>query len=119
MSACAETSYHIIAVVKRKSAAKHHHPANRLSEQRVGRAAKRGRIARVEHRLVYMPVIQVFGLSEAQKRAFLLADNRIAADAGWDRKKLAQQLPELTVLFEEAGLTIEDTGFEIAEITRS
>ena len=79
-----------------------------------------GREARVHARLeggnTDIPVIQVFGLSEAQKRAFLLADNRIGADAGWDREKLAKQLPELTVLFEEAGLTIEDTGFEIAEI---
>jgi DNA modification methylase len=72
--------------------------------------------ARLEAGHADIPVVQVFGLSEAQKRAFLLADNRIAADAGWDRKKLAQQIPELTVLFEEAGLTIEDTGFEIAEI---
>ena len=72
--------------------------------------------ARLEGGNPDIPVIQVFGLSEAQKRAFLLADNRLAADAGWDRKKLAQQIPELTVLFEEAELTIEDTGFEIAEI---
>ena len=61
-----------------------------------------------------MPVVQVFGLSEARKRAFLIADNRIAADAGWDRNKLAQQLPELEVLFEDTNLTLEDTGFEIA-----
>jgi len=72
--------------------------------------------ARLEGGHSDIPVIQVFGLSEAQKRAFLIADNRIGADAGWDRKKLAKQIPELTVLFEEAGLTIEDTGFEIAEI---
>ena len=63
-----------------------------------------------------IPVVQVFGLSEAQKRAFLLADNRIAQDAGWDREKLYRQLPELTILFEDAELTIEDTGFAIAEI---
>jgi DNA modification methylase len=72
--------------------------------------------ARVEGGHTDLPVIQVFGLSEAQKRAFLLADNRVGLDAGWDRKKLAKQIPELTVLFEEAGLMIEDTGFEIAEI---
>ena len=72
--------------------------------------------ARLEGGHEDIPVIQVFGLSEAQKRAFLLADNRIAADAAWNRNKLAKQIPELTVLLEEAGLTIEDTGFEIAEI---
>ena len=58
--------------------------------------------ARLEGGHSDIPVIQVFGLSEAQKRAFLIADNRIGADAGWDRKKLAKQVPELTVLFEEA-----------------
>jgi DNA modification methylase len=72
--------------------------------------------ARRESRHIDIPVVQVFGLSEAQKRAFLIADNRIGLDAGWNREKLAQQIPELTVLFEEAGLTLEDSGFEIAEI---
>jgi DNA modification methylase len=72
--------------------------------------------ARAEQGHATLPVVQIYGLSEAQKRAFLIADNRLAADAGWDRKKLAQQIPELTLLFEEAGLTIEDTGFEIAEV---
>ena len=63
-----------------------------------------------------IPIVQVFGLSEAQKRAFLLSDNRIGEDARLDRKRLAQQLPELTVLFQEAGFEISDTGFEIAEL---
>ena len=63
-----------------------------------------------------IPVVQVFGLSKAQKRTYLIADNRTAADAGWDREKLAQQLPDLTLVLVEAGITIEDTGFEIAEI---
>lgn len=63
-----------------------------------------------------MPVVQVFNLSEAQKRAFLLSDNRIGLDARLDRKALAGQMPELTLLFEEVGLTLGDTGFEIAEL---
>ena len=36
------------------------------------------------------------GLSEAQKRALLLADNKIAENAGWDRERLAIELPELS-----------------------
>ncbi|MCJ2073121.1 site-specific DNA-methyltransferase [Methylobacterium sp. J-030] len=63
-----------------------------------------------------MPVVQVFNLTEAQKRTFLLSDNRIGLDARLDRKALADQVPELTLLFEEAGLTLNDTGFEIAEL---
>jgi DNA modification methylase len=72
--------------------------------------------ARQEGGHAVVPVVQIYGLSDAQKRAFLIADNRIALDAGWNRAKLAEQIPELTVLFDEAGMTLEDTGFEIAEI---
>ncbi|MCJ2022353.1 DNA modification methylase [Methylobacterium sp. E-065] len=66
--------------------------------------------------LASMPVVQIFNLSEAQKRSFLLSDNRIGLDARLDRKALAGQIPELTLLFEEAGITLSDTGFEVAEI---
>ena len=63
-----------------------------------------------------VPVVQVQGLSPAQKRAFLLADNRIGADARLDRKALAEQLPELTLLFEEVQIDLTDTGYETAEL---
>src|SRR5262245_38209906 len=39
-----------------------------------------------------IPVIVLSGLSDAEKRAFVLADNKIAANAGWDRKVLAEEL---------------------------
>ena len=74
------------------------------------------RVEAVRSQSEMIPIVQVFGLSEAQKRAFLLSDNRIGEDARLDRKRLAQQLPELTVLFQEAGFEISDTGFEIAEL---
>lgn len=63
-----------------------------------------------------VPVVQVFGLSEAQKRHYLLSDNRIGQDARLDREKLADQLPDLTLLFKEAGFDLTDTGFEVAEL---
>lgn len=63
-----------------------------------------------------IPIVQVFGLSEAQKRAFLLSDNRISEDARLDQQRLAKQIPELTVLLQDAGFEISDTGFEIAEV---
>src|SRR5712671_7103717 len=44
--------------------------------------------------LQQVPVIRVKELSEAQRRAFALADNQIAINAGWDRKMLAAELPE-------------------------
>lgn len=76
--------------------------------------------ARVKaHRLLgdgQAPILQVFGLSEAMKRQHLLADNRVGADAGLDRRKLFAQLPELTAILADEGFTLEDTGLEIAEI---
>jgi DNA modification methylase len=45
-----------------------------------------------------------------------LADNKIAANAGWDRPILAIELSELNDLLPEAGLDIQLTGFDAAEI---
>ena len=39
--------------------------------------------------LVDVPVIELGGLSEAQKRAYVLADNKLALNAGWDQELLA------------------------------
>ena len=66
--------------------------------------------------LAKVPVIILSGLSEAEKRALMLADNKIAANAGWDRKVLAQELGELAVLLPEINLDISIIGFEAAEI---
>ena len=35
-----------------------------------------------------VPVIELAGMSEAQKRAYILADNKLAENAGWDRELL-------------------------------
>ena len=63
-----------------------------------------------------IPAIRLHGLSEAQKRALLIADNKIAENAGWDRERLAIELPELAELLIEESLDISITGFEPAEI---
>ena len=64
-----------------------------------------------------IPVIQIFGLSETKKRAYVIADNRVALDAGWDRGRLATIIPELTVSLAHEELTIDEaTGLEIVEI---
>jgi DNA modification methylase len=62
------------------------------------------------------PVIVLTRLSDAEKRAFALADNKIAANAGWNRSILAAELGELAVLLPECALNIDITGFEPAEI---
>ncbi len=42
--------------------------------------------------LATVPVIELAHLTEAQKRAYILADNRLAEQAGWDRELLALEL---------------------------
>ena len=43
-----------------------------------------------------IPAIELRGLSAARKRALALADNKIGDNAGWDRERLAIELPELS-----------------------
>ena len=66
--------------------------------------------------LAEVPVVRIEGLSEAKRRAFALADNKIAENAGWDRKLLAAELPELRELLIAENLDIEITGFAPVEI---
>ena len=63
-----------------------------------------------------VPVIVVAGLSDAEKRALALGDNKIAANAGWDRQLLAEELSDLAKLLPDCNLDLEITGFEPAEI---
>lgn len=46
-------------------------------------------------KLLKVPVIVLAGLSDDQKRAYVLADNKIAANAGWDFKLLALEIGDL------------------------
>jgi len=62
-----------------------------------------------------VPAVTVHGLSEARKRALALADNKIAANAGWSRELLATELPELAELLIEEGLDVALTGFSAVE----
>jgi DNA modification methylase len=59
-----------------------------------------------------VPACQLSHLSEADKRAYILADNKLAEKAGWDRELLAIELQGLI----EIDVDIELTGFEMAEI---
>jgi ParB-like chromosome segregation protein Spo0J len=79
--------------------------------------AGHGRLKACEHLgMALVPTLKVGGLSEAQKRAFALADNKIAENAGWDNEILFQELGELAKLFEPLNLDLSLTGFEQAEI---
>jgi len=59
-----------------------------------------------------VPTCRLSHLSPADKRAYILADNRLAASAGWDKELLAIELQGLI----ELDVDIELTGFEMAEI---
>jgi DNA modification methylase len=63
-----------------------------------------------------IPVLVLRGLSGAEKRALAIADNKVAANAGWDRNLLAAELGELASLLPEFNLDLDITGSEPAEI---
>ena len=62
--------------------------------------------------LAEVPVIELGHLTLAQKRAYVIADNRLALDAGWDEEMLAIELAELS----ESGYDLTLTGFSNDEI---
>ncbi len=61
-----------------------------------------------------VPVIELAHLSSAQKRALVIADNRLALDAGWDEAMLVLELAELA----DIGFELDLTGFSANEIER-
>lgn len=61
-----------------------------------------------------VPVITLAGLTEAQKRALRLADNKIALNAGWDVDLLRAELAEIGTIDVDFDLTM--TGFSTGEI---
>lgn len=65
--------------------------------------------------LVEVPVVVLGHLSEAERRAYTLADNRIALDAGWDEHLLAR---ELAYLKELGAIDLDIVGFTKKETER-
>ena len=61
-----------------------------------------------------VPTIRIADMTEAQKRAYVIADNKLAENAGWDMEILAIELQALTEI--ELGFDIETIGFEMGEI---
>jgi DNA modification methylase len=60
-----------------------------------------------------IPTVRIDHLTPAQVRAYVIADNKLAENAGWDRKLLALELQELSV---ELNFDVSVTGFETAEV---
>ena len=61
-----------------------------------------------------VPVIELPGLTEVQKRALRIADNKIALNAGWDLEILQSELSELSAIDVDIEPTL--TGFTTGEI---
>jgi DNA modification methylase len=59
-----------------------------------------------------IPTVRLSHLNATQRRAYLIADNKLALNAGWDREVLAIELQALIDL----DFDIEITGFSLAEI---
>jgi len=61
-----------------------------------------------------VPVIELAHLTESQKRAFILADNKLALNAGWDEELLGIELADLSL----AGVDLDLTGFSDVEVAQ-
>jgi hypothetical protein len=61
-----------------------------------------------------VPGISIDHLTEAQARAFMIADNRLTENSIWDDRLLAEHLKDLSLL--ELDFSLEVTGFEMGEI---
>jgi DNA modification methylase len=63
-----------------------------------------------------VPVTRISHLTPVQVRAFMIADNKLAANAGWDRELLRIELAELDAVLPDLGLDLSITGFESCEV---
>lgn len=59
-----------------------------------------------------VPCVRLEHLNDVQRRAYILADNRLALDAGWDENMLALELQDLKGL----GFDVDLTGFDAKEL---
>src|SRR5450631_700840 len=86
-----------------------------LVDTKAGIIAGHGRLlAARKLQLAEVPVIVLDHLTEAQKRAYILADNQLALNAGWDDTLLAAELAAL----QQEDFDLSLIGFEDAELAR-
>lgn len=61
-----------------------------------------------------VPCVRLEGMTPSQKRAYVLADNKLALNAGWDEDLLGEELSALLEM--DLDFDVEVTGFSIPEI---
>jgi ParB-like chromosome segregation protein Spo0J len=59
-----------------------------------------------------LPVVVASGWSETKKRAYVIADNKLALNAGWDNEMLSLELQEL----QDVGFDLDLLGFDPSEM---
>jgi len=59
-----------------------------------------------------LPVIEASHMTDAQRRAYVIADNKLALDAGWDNELLKVELQDL----DAQGFDLTLTGFDLGEM---
>ena len=78
--------------------------------------AGHGRVAAAQElRMAQVPCLRIEYMTEAEKRAYVIADNKLALNAGWDDEILAEELRALSAIG-DLGFDIGVIGFEVAEI---
>src|SRR6266478_6446349 len=86
-----------------------------LVDTNAGIIAGHGRmLAARKLQLQQVPVIVLDHLTETQKRAYILADNQLALNAGWDETLLAVELAAL----QNEDFNLDLIGFEDEELAR-
>lgn len=84
-----------------------------LLDEHDGIIAGHGRVmAAMKLALIEVPTITLAGLTEVQKRAYIIADNKLALDAGWDAELLALELQDIRA----QGFDLAYTGFSTEEL---
>lgn len=80
-----------------------------------GVIAGHGRISAArEEGITELPCVFADHLTEAQKKAYILADNRMALDAGWDEELLKAEIESLS----EMAFDLSFTGFDADELSK-
>jgi ParB-like chromosome segregation protein Spo0J len=84
-----------------------------LIDEDGGIIAGHGRILAAQHlKIEEVPAIVLSHLTDIQKKAYIIADNKLALNAGWDDELLRLEFDEL----DSAGFDLDLTGFSLDEI---
>jgi ParB family transcriptional regulator, chromosome partitioning protein len=85
-----------------------------LLDDQSGIIAGHGRVqAALKVGIKEVPTITLGHLTETQRRAYVIADNKLALNAGWDAEMLALEFADL----QADGFDVELTGFDLDEIS--